>query len=70
MSRQNEHTYVVPGMSCDHCKAAVTAQLEQLRGVEDVAIDLQTKQVTVRAAPLDDGAVRRAIADAGYDVAA
>jgi len=29
-----EHTYLVPGMSCGHCKAAVEQGLERVTGVE------------------------------------
>ena len=33
-------TYSVPGMSCDHCRAAVTAEVEQVTGVSTVDVDL------------------------------
>jgi copper chaperone len=41
-------TYSVPGMHCDHCKAAVSRELEAVTGVERVDVDLETKLVTVR----------------------
>jgi copper chaperone len=70
MSQTIEHlTYSVPGMSCDHCRAAVTAEIEKVSGVAAVDVDLQTKRVRVSGSDLDDGAVRAAIDEAGYDVA-
>jgi copper chaperone len=60
-------TYAVPGMHCDHCKAAVTRELEAVAGVERVEVDLETKVVTVRGEALDDAALIAAIDEAGYD---
>ena len=62
-------TYSVPGVSCAHCPAAITAEVEQAAGVASVDVDLDAKRVTVAGAGLDDGAVRAAIDEAGYDVA-
>lgn len=62
-------TYRVPGMSCEHCKAAVTNELNSVAGVEAVAIDLNEKLVTVSGGSLDDAALRAAIDEAGYGVA-
>jgi copper chaperone len=62
-------TYGVPGMSCGHCKAAVTEELSAVAGVESVSVDLETKLVTVSGEPLDDAALRAAIVEAGYDAA-
>ncbi|HEV3479154.1 MAG TPA: heavy-metal-associated domain-containing protein [Gaiellaceae bacterium] len=63
-------TYTVPGMHCGHCQAAVTEELEAVEGVETVVVDLTTKRVTVTGEALDDRALRGAIAEAGFDVAA
>ena len=59
--------YSVPGMHCGHCKAAVTSELQRVDGVRDVAVDLETKIVSVRGAALDDASLRAAIDEAGYD---
>ena len=69
MTANTELTYLVDGMSCDHCKAAVTEEVTQVAGVESVDVDLDTKLVRVRGAGVDDAAVRDAIDEAGYDVA-
>jgi copper chaperone CopZ len=62
-------TYSVPGMSCGHCRTAITAEVEKLAGVSSVDVDLDAKRVTVAGERLDDAAVRAAIDEAGYDVA-
>jgi len=60
-------TYTVPGMHCEHCKAAVAAEVGSVAGVEVVDVDLETKRVTVRGGELDDEALRAAIGEAGYE---
>jgi copper chaperone CopZ len=62
-----EATYLVTGMSCEHCKARVTEELCRAEGVADVAVDLDTKLVRVRGRALDDAALVAAIDEAGYD---
>jgi copper ion binding protein len=66
---QIELTYSVPGMSCEHCKTAITTEVSAVDGVQAVNVDLDTKQVAVRGNNLDDEAVRAAIDEAGYDIA-
>jgi len=61
--------YAVPGMSCSHCEAAVREEVTALPGVEGVTVDLETKIVEVRGEALDDGAIRAAIEEAGYEAA-
>ena len=62
-------TYTVPGMSCGHCRTAVTEEVTEVEGVEQVDVDLETKQVTVSGTELDDEKLRAAIDEAGYEVA-
>jgi len=60
-------TYLVEGMSCQHCVAAVTEEVAAIDGVTDVSVDLDQGRVTVTA---DDGvdqpAVAAAVDEAGY----
>ncbi len=65
-----EITYRVPGMHCGHCKTDVTEELEAVEGVEDVAVDLEAKTVSVTGDQVDDAAIRAAIDEAGYTVVA
>ncbi|MGD0715979.1 MAG: heavy-metal-associated domain-containing protein [Gaiellaceae bacterium] len=65
----SEIAYTVTDMSCAHCTQAVSSELQQVAGVESVAVDLDTKLVVVRGERLDDAALRAAIEDAGYEAA-
>ena len=63
-------TYTVTGMTCGHCATSVTEEISEIDGVEDVAVVVETGSVTVTSpAPLDEGAVRAAVEEAGYEVA-
>ena len=63
-------TYTVVGMTCGHCVTAVTEEVEALPGVTSVDVDLGTGGLTVTSTdPVDDGAVRAAVEEAGYEVA-
>ena len=59
--------YRVDGMSCEHCKVAVTQEVSGVAGVSSVDVDLTTKLVRVSGAGVDDAAVVAAIDEAGYD---
>ncbi len=59
--------YVVSGMTCEHCRAAVTAELRAVPGVQEVDVDLWSKRVVVSGLSLDDEALRAAIEEAGYE---
>ena len=62
-------TYTVTGMTCGHCVASVTEEVQEIAGVEDVAVDLASGAVTVTSAePLDETAVRAAVEEAGYQL--
>ena len=67
-------TYSVAGMTCAHCTSAVTEELTKLPGVTEVTIDLNaggTSAVHVTSASaLDEAAVREAVDEAGYELAA
>jgi copper chaperone CopZ len=67
MSSTANRTYLVEGMSCDHCKAAITDEVSQIAGVESVDVDLQSKVVRITGHHLDDAAIITAIDEAGYD---
>jgi copper chaperone CopZ len=60
-------TYTVPGMSCGHCRDAITTEVCALAGVDAVDVDLETKLVRVSGAGLDDAALMAAIDEAGYE---
>ena len=70
MATTDERTYVVEGMSCGHCQRAVIEEVEEIPRVEAVDADVATGRLTVRGEDVDDTAVRNAVAEAGYRVAA
>jgi copper chaperone len=61
------NTYLVDGMTCAHCAAAVTREVAAVGGVQDVAVDVSARTVIVTSAEEpDDAAVAAAVAEAGY----
>ena len=59
-------TYVVPEISCGHCKAAIEGGVSQVEGVDRVEVDIDTKTVVVEGTASSE-AVVAAIVDAGYE---
>ena len=63
-------TYTVVGMTCGHCVSSVTEEVSQVAGVTGVEVDLASGAVTVTSeAPVDEGDIRAAVEEAGYEVA-
>ena len=63
-------TYRVEGMTCGHCVSAVTEEVSQVPGVRAVDVDLASGALTVTSdASVEEGAVRAAVEEAGYEVA-
>lgn len=63
-------TYKVTGMSCGHCEGAVAGEISEIEDVSAVQAVASTGEVTVTsAAELDDEAVRRAVDEAGFELA-
>ena len=61
--------YNVPAIHCAHCATSIREEISEVEGVDDVAVDLDTKVVTVSGSDLDDAALRAAIVEAGYEAA-
>ncbi|WP_329117725.1 cation transporter [Streptomyces sp. NBC_01353] len=61
--------YAVSGMTCGHCKTAITTSVSALAGVISVDVDVAGGLVTVTTggAP-DDAAIAAAVDDAGYEL--
>ena len=59
--------FLVPGMTCSHCVAAVTEELQRVDGVTSVAIDLPSKSVVVVGDRLDRAQLWAAVDEAGYE---
>ncbi len=66
LAGMQQHTYSVRGISCSHCKAAIEEEVGKVTGVASVDADVASKLVVVTGA-FDDGEVRAAIDEAGYE---
>jgi copper chaperone len=59
-------TYIVPGVTCGHCKSAIETEVSQVPGVARVEVDIVSKRVEVEGHAPDDAELA-AIAEAGYE---
>ena len=60
-------TFSVGGMTCEHCRRAVTEEIAAVDGVETVTVDLPSGTVTVTAdRPVDRADIAAAVDEAGY----
>jgi copper chaperone len=69
MSDTERQTFNVIGMTCQHCVAAVGAEVGALAGVSDVNVELASGALVVSGSDLDPDAVRGAVEEAGYSLA-
>jgi copper chaperone len=60
-------TYLTPGISTGHCRAAIIEELARLDGINSVDVDLDARLVRVTAEHIDDAAVIAAVDQAGYE---
>jgi copper chaperone CopZ len=57
----------IDGMTCDHCRHAVTAEISAVPGVTRVHVDLPSGIVTVTAStPVDRADIAAAVDEAGH----
>jgi copper chaperone len=62
--------YTVTGMTCGHCAASVTEEVQEIAGVTDVVVDLASGRLKVNSAqPVSDADVKAAVEEAGYQLA-
>ncbi len=58
----------IEGMHCPNCKAAVEKAAAAIPGVRSPGVDLLAKELRFEeSAPVDMDALRKAIADIGFD---
>ncbi len=63
------NTYEVTGMTCSHCAAAVTSEVQAIQGVTGVVVDVETGQVSVEGHGFTDEQIAVAVDEAGYALA-
>ena len=59
--------FTIEGMTCGHCVAAVTSEVEKVPGISRAVVDLEQKTLTVTG-DFDDALVVAAVDEAGYAV--
>jgi copper chaperone len=63
-------SYLVTGMTCQHCVHAVTEEVSAVAGVREVSVDLDSGRLTVvSSADVPFTAIASAVDEAGYAVA-
>ena len=59
--------FQVTGMTCSHCERAVSSEVGQLPGVENVDVSSANGRLLVTStAPVEDAQVLAAVEEAGY----
>ncbi|GAA2187760.1 heavy-metal-associated domain-containing protein [Leucobacter alluvii] len=63
----NVNRYQVTGMTCGHCEMSIREEVEEIPGIEEIAISAQTGELVVSGrGEIDDAQVLAAVAEAGY----
>ena len=63
-------TYTVSGLHCSGCVASVSEEVQEITGVREVELVLETGALTITSdASVDEAAVKAAVAEAGYQLA-
>ncbi len=60
--------FIIKGMNCPHCQAAVTKAISGVEGVEAVEVNLSTGKAVVQGNP-ESEAIASAVRAAGFDIA-
>ncbi|MBC2681054.1 heavy-metal-associated domain-containing protein [Corynebacterium anserum] len=65
MSTEN---YIVEGMSCGHCEAAVTQEMQKLAGVSDIQVSASSGTLSFQSdGTVAEADVIAAVDEAGFD---
>lgn len=59
-------SYAIEGMTCGHCAAAVTREVQAIAGVGDIAVDVPAGTLTVTTDAEVDAEIAAAVSEAGY----
>lgn len=64
------HELIISGMTCNHCRAAVTQALTKVAGVTHVTVDLASGRATIQSTPeLPAAELITAVESQGYSAA-
>ncbi len=63
-------TYIVTGMTCEHCEMSVREEISEIAAVTGIEVDLPTGTVVVTSTePVPDERIATAVQEAGYALA-
>ena len=68
MPTTHHTTYELEGLTCEHCRVAVSEAVAQVAGVESVDVDLAAGHMRVVGHRLDGALIAAAVAAEGYEV--
>lgn len=62
-------TFIVRGMTCDHCVSSVRSEVQALPGVAEVRLDLASGRLDVMGSQaIRTAEIAAAVAEAGYEL--
>jgi copper chaperone len=65
-----KYVYSIPKISCGHCVAAITTELKELAGVQQVSGDPLAKTITIEVQPpAKEEQIKSKLAQIGYPAA-
>lgn len=57
----------IPAISCHHCKMTIERELGELKGIESVEVDVDSRTAFIRwEAPLTWDEIRKTLTEIGY----
>lgn len=62
------HTFIVVGMTCDHCVKAVTSEVSTIAGISEVVVDLSQATLSFTG-EIPRETIAEAVKEAGYELA-
>lgn len=62
-------TFTVPSISCGHCTHTIETELSDMKGVQSVKADIQSKKVVITFdTPADETKIKALLAEINYPV--
>lgn len=58
-----KHTFQVENIRCGGCENTITKKLKEIKGVEDVQVDVDQKQVSVTTSPSSDTEIHNLLSE-------
>ncbi|GAB4547865.1 MAG: heavy-metal-associated domain-containing protein [Anaerolineales bacterium] len=60
-------TYTVPAISCGHCTHTIETEVSELKGVQSVKAEIDSKKVTITfESPADEQKIKALLAEINY----